>query len=59
MVSLACSMVDKRYNLERKNGFPGFNGGLQLLYLDRMRAEGSWWLSGPYLEAVKKVVVEP
>jgi hypothetical protein len=52
-------MVDKRYNLERKNGFPGFNGGLQLLHLDRMRAEGSWWLSGPFLEAVKKVVVDP
>jgi hypothetical protein len=50
--------TQKPFNPESKNGFPGFNGGLQLLDLAKMRSETSWWLGDEFLASVKRGLTE-
>jgi hypothetical protein len=49
----ACRKVPKGFNTKRAKGFAGFNGGMQLMRLGRMRATGSWWLSDEFMATVK------
>lgn len=54
--SVCTEVQGKPYNPESKNGFPGFNGGLQIMALDKMRLADSWWFGDSYFASVKKAL---